>query len=341
MTRETKQSILLFFIQLMVWLLPILAPAAVCYYLDPSGTRHWAFLVQAAVLVGPMAFIYLLSFYLLVPFLYYRGHKAWYYVISLALVLFLPVKMLVNDVSMLDDVIQTAYYTWIGSLFTISGFVVMAALGFRAFLRNNQMQRQLEEERRKSTEAELTWLKNQLNPHFLFNSLNNISSLTQIDADKAQDAIGQLSDLLRYTLYESNKPLVPLAGEVEFMQNYIDLMRLRCSETTTIEVELPEQGLASHQIAPLIFTSFIENAFKHGTSNSQPSCIGIHLTTDEQQIRFVCSNTNFPKTDKDRSGSGIGLENTRRRFDLLYPGRYEWKQTLEDNIFKVEITISF
>jgi len=340
MTRETKQGILLLVTQLVIWVLPILAPAAVCYYLDPTGIRHWAFLAQAAVLVGPMAIIYLLSFYLLVPLLYYRGHRNWYYVASLALVLFLPVRMLVNDVSMLDDVQQTGYYTWIGSLFTISFFVVMAALGFRAFLRNNQMQRQLEEERRKSTEAELTWLKNQLNPHFLFNSLNNISSLTQIDADMAQDAIGQLSDLLRYTLYESNKPLVPLAGEVEFMQNYISLMRLRCSENTTIEVDLPEQGCASHQIAPLIFTSFIENAFKHGTSNNQPSTINIRLTADEKQIRFACSNTNFPKTDKDRSGSGIGLENTRRRFDLLYPGKYEWSQTIENNIFRIEIVLN-
>lgn len=90
------------------------------------------------------------------------------------------------------------------------------------------------EKKQKEVEAELAWLKNQINPHFLFNTLNNISSLTQIDADKAQDTLMQLSDLLRYAMYETNKPKVPLEGEVEFMRNYIELMKLRCNEMTRV-----------------------------------------------------------------------------------------------------------
>lgn len=340
MRSERKQNIAIFFIQIFVWMLPLLAPAAVSYLLDPNSSRHWLFLIQAMTLVGPMAIIYLLSYYLLVPYLFYRGYKTLFFVSSIALVVFLPIRMLSNDVTEMNDVAIVGYYSWAGTLLTIGIFVELAAFGVHAFIRNLKTERQLEEQQRKNAEAELTWLKNQLNPHFLFNSLNNISSLTQIDADMAQDAIGQLSDLLRYALYESNKPLVPLSGEVEFLHNYISMMRLRCSEKTQVNEELPEQLSGSHQIAPLLFTSFVENAFKHGTSNSQPSEINISLRVEEQQIRFVCSNTNLPKTDKDRSGSGIGLENTRRRFELLYPGRYQWHQTLEDNIFRIEISVN-
>ncbi|MDO4496639.1 MAG: histidine kinase, partial [Bacteroidales bacterium] len=284
MTRERKQSLIILSALLLGWILPIVAPAGVCYIVDPGGMRHWAFLTQATMLVGPMAVIFFVSFYVLVPYLFSNGHKFWYFLTSLLLILVLPALMLRNDVSMLDDVAQTGYYSWAGSLFTIGVFVEMAALGLRLYLQSEKVQQQLEEERRKSTEAELTWLKNQLNPHFLFNSLNNISSLTQIDPDMAQEAIGQLSDLLRYALYESNKPQVPLAGEVEFMHNYISMMRLRCTSYTVIIEELPEHPSQKLQIAPLLFTSFIENAFKHGTSNSQPSSIRIELKADDSHI---------------------------------------------------------
>ena len=89
----------------------------------------------------------------------------------------------------------------------------------------------------------------------------------------------------------------------------------------------------------MLFISLIENAFKHGVSSNRDSRIDITLTNDEHQLTFVCENTNFPKNDTDRSGSGIGLENTRRRLDLIYKDRYTWEQTLEDNIYKVKITI--
>ena len=201
------------------------------------------------------------------------------------------------------------------------------------------VRRQLEEEKQKHTEAELAWLKNQINPHFLFNTLNNISSLTQIDPDQAQDSIAQLSDLLRYTMYETNKPLVPIQGEVDFMRNYIDLMKLRCNERAVVNTQFTIDN-AQQEVAPLLFISLIENAFKHGLSSSRDSRIDISLTQEESTLTFTCDNTNYPKDDADRSGSGIGIENTRRRLDLLYPRRYQWEQSLSDNnIFHVRITL--
>ena len=233
---------------------------------------------------------------------------------------------------------------WIGffsgafMFFMLNCIVAAIAIGIRHFIRNRDIKQQLKDEKAKNTEAELAWLKNQINPHFLFNTLNNISSLTQIDPDAAQDAIAQLSDLLRYAMYETNKKTVPISGEVEFMRNYIALMKLRCNEKTEVKTTFEvEQDV---EIAPLLFISLIENAFKHGVSSNRHSMIDIHLEQKNNSIVFSCDNTNYPKDDADRSGSGIGLENTRRRLDLMYAGRYTWQKWLENDIYHVYIKLS-
>lgn len=341
MSQTLKQNIVLLVVQLVVWIIMMLAPACISYMIDPSSHRHWIFFGQAMTILSPMFVIYMVSFYLLVPYLYFKGYKGCYFFASLLLLVLVNYRFFFGDVSMLPKSWQDGFYSLMGTTFFIHLIVAFAAFALRNYLRTLSIQHKLEEEQRKSTEAELTWLKNQLNPHFLFNSLNNISSLTQIDPDQAQDAIAQLSDLLRYALYESNKPSVPLMGEVEFMQNYISMMKLRCSSLTTVNVDFPTTCPSSHTIAPLLFISFIENAFKHGVSNNVASEINVSLRTDEPSgIVFECSNTNLPKGDSDHSGSGIGLENTRRRLELLYPNKYEWEQKVEDNVFVIRIKIN-
>lgn len=339
MTVTQKQNIAFLIIQLSVWLLMILAPAGVAYMLDPTSHRHWIFLGQTWPLLIPMFVVYMTSFYALVPFLFFRGHKILYLVSTLALITLLNSRFFFADVSMLPAPAKDGFYVLMGTTIFIHLIVALAAFALRNYLRSHNIQIQLEEERRKSAEAELTWLKNQLNPHFLFNSLNNISSLTQIDPDQAQDAIAQLSDLLRYALYESNKPSVPLMGEVEFMQNYISMMKLRCSSLTTVSVDFPASCSSSVSIAPLLFISFIENAFKHGVSNNLASEINIFLQVKDSGLVFECRNTNLPKGDSDHSGSGIGLENTRRRLELLYPNKYEWEQKIENDQFIIRVAI--
>ena len=230
------------------------------------------------------------------------------------------------------------FFTGVFMFFMLNCIVAAIAIGIRHFIRNRGIKQQLKDEKAKNTEAELAWLKNQIHPRFLFNTLNNISSLTQIDPDAAQDAIAQLSDLLRYAMYETNKKTVPISGEVEFMRNYIALMKLRCNEKTEVKTTFDiEQDV---EIAPLLFISLIENAFKHGVSSSRNSIIDIHLEQKNNSIVFTCDNTNYPKDDADRSGSGIGLENTRRRLDLMYAGRYTWQKWLENDIYHVYIKLS-
>ena len=186
-----------------------------------------------------------------------------------------------------------------------------------------QSENEIRELEKSRTEAELKNLRNQLNPHFLFNTLNNIYSLTVLSPEKAQQAIMDLSKLLRYVLYENSPEFVPLQKEMEFVRNYVELMRLRLTDNTEIKVSLPQSKNSGTLIAPLLFISLIENAFKHGISNSQPSFIHIDISEYSDQ-RIVCTieNSYFPKNENDKSGSGIGLDNLRKRLELLYPERY-------------------
>ena len=187
--------------------------------------------------------------------------------------------------------------------------------------RREQKQKELEKE---MAAAELQNLKSQLNPHFLFNTLNNIYSLTATNQTQAQYAIHSLSKLLRYILYDNDKPDIPLTNEISFINSYVELMSLRLHERVHLSVKLPEAYECNgFSVAPLIFITLIENAFKHGVSPTDDSEINISIKI-EKSGRLVCSiiNSNFPKSDEDRSGSGIGLDNLRKRLTLIYPDRH-------------------
>ncbi|MCR5004198.1 MAG: histidine kinase [Bacteroidales bacterium] len=177
------------------------------------------------------------------------------------------------------------------------------------------------------TEAELQNLKSQINPHFLFNTLNNIYSLIQIDTDRAQKAVHDLSRTLRYVLYDSSSQTVPLKSETAFLKEYIALMKMRLPSHVELTESFPDDGdpVLNKAIAPMLFISLVENAFKHGVSNEKPSFISIDFHAEGSHIVCDIRNSNFPKTDSDRSGSGIGIENLERRLSLIYPGKYRYE----------------
>ena len=188
--------------------------------------------------------------------------------------------------------------------------------------KNEEARREAEAAR---TEAELKTLRNQINPHFLLNTLNNIYALTSFDTEKAQQAIQQLSKLLRHLLYNNELSTVPLEEEVNFLENYINLMRIRLSKSVDVSFQ---RSIANYQqpIAPMIFISLIENAFKHGISPTEHSFIHIRITADEHQICCEIENSNHPKSEKDHSGHGIGLQQVERRLDLSYKDHYVWER---------------
>jgi two-component system, LytTR family, sensor histidine kinase AlgZ len=172
-------------------------------------------------------------------------------------------------------------------------------------------------------ESELNNLKHQLNPHFLFNTLNNIYSLISINQENAQNAVHQLSNLIRYVLYDSDQPKVSLSKDLNFTANYIKLMSLRLPLHVKLETDIMKAD-ESITIAPLLFISLVENAFKHGVSPTQPSYILIRIQMNKSnELECRVENSNFPKPEEDKSGSGIGLNNLHKRLELIYPAAFE------------------
>ena len=181
---------------------------------------------------------------------------------------------------------------------------------------NEKVKKNLENEK---LVAELAFLKSQINPHFLFNSLNNIYSLAYQKSDKAPEAIIKLSEIMRYMLQESNESRVKLAREIRYLENYIELQKLRFKGQAYIDLTITGDYM-DKSIAPLILISFVENAFKHGVATDPENPIRILIAVEEKYLTFDISNKKS-LFNKDRS-SGIGLTNVRRRLDLLYSGKF-------------------
>lgn len=191
-------------------------------------------------------------------------------------------------------------------------------------------------------EADLKNLRSQLNPHFLFNTLNNIYSLIAIDSNKAQESVLRLSNLLRYVLYENDHNFVPLDKELAFTQNYIDLMRLRLSSNVKLNVAIKNEG-CDKEIASLLFITLIENAFKHGINNGADSFIDIRIYVDNNQGVLCTVENSLGETNDqfDSNGSGIGLTNLEQRLSLIYPNNHELRIERRSSSFFVLLTISF
>lgn len=326
--------------QVAIWGVLMLVPAFIGFVSTLSLSQVWTVFRANVASILPVALFYLFDACVLIPLLFHRKRRWAFWLINLVIVAFLDFWIYVIILRSGIEKIQTpAVIASAMATVTIFGLIIIAlAIGVSYVQRTAEMRLRMQEEKKKHAEAELDWLKNQLNPHFLFNTLNNISSLIYVDADVAQESIGQLSDLLRYTLYESNRPLVPVAGEIEFMANYIDLMKLRCNDLATVEAHMPVPRKPM-QVVPLLFISLIENAFKHGVNSRMPSFVRISLEAEGDDLVFTCENSLHPKPAVDRAGSGIGLENLHRRLELTYPGRYSYRQEAREGSYFVEIIL--
>lgn len=345
-----KSNMIINTAQGLIWACLFILPSAVWYFIASDIQSFGATFYLTTQLLLPAFLVYTINYCVLIPLLLFSSKRKYFYIINSAIILFLIALPVIRDGFIPDipqEVIEAfpdAKFLWIaigGVVLKIIFYAVIVAMpvGLKYVMKWNEEKHKMEEERRRNAEAELTWLKNQLNPHFLFNTLNNISSLTQIDADKAQESIGQFSELLRYALYESNVKKVKLTDETEFMKNYIDLMSLRCNEMTRVETRFDSFD-ESLTISPLLFISLIENAFKHGTSSHKESFVKIDMGLDGDDLVFSCENSIHERTSEDRSGSGIGLENMTRRLDLLYPDAYTYRQYIEDRTYIAIVRIN-
>ena len=220
-------------------------------------------------------------------------------------------------------------------------FLVFFSLGLKVLERHSRIEKMQKELEREKLNSELAFLKNQISPHFFFNTLNNIYSLISINAEDSQKAILKLSKLMRYLLYESEQGDTKLDKEIDFMNNYIDLMKLRMSSKISLSVEFPEE-FKNISIPPLLFIPFIENAFKHGISFRENSFIRILMTCEEGIIIFRCVNSlAIGGNGSAFDSSGIGLINVKKRLELLYPGMHELIIKQTESTFEVLLNIKF
>lgn len=218
-------------------------------------------------------------------------------------------------------------------------FFTFFSLGLKVLERHDKVEKKHKELEKEKLNSELALLKNQISPHFFFNTLNNIYSLIAINTQDSQEAVLKLSRLMRYLLYESEQGKTQLSNEIEFMNNYIDLMRLRMSDKISLSVVFPEQ-YEDIAVPPLLFIPFIENAFKHGITYRDKSYIKISMKLENKVILFQCSNSIGKKTGNEEDQyNGIGLENVTKRLKLLFPDKHVLKIDKTDHDFHVFLEI--
>jgi two-component system, LytTR family, sensor kinase len=224
--------------------------------------------------------------------------------------------------------------------FMITGMLISGfGLGLKFSDKLIQNEKERKESEKERLNSELAFLKNQINPHFFFNTLNNIYSLVQLNVNDGQKAILQLSRLMRYVLYETDLELKPLNQEIGFMEDYIELMKLRLSDKVALSVTFPTD-FNEVSVPPLLFLPFIENAFKHGVSYRKLSFINILMNIDEEKIHFECSNSIGGKGEELlKPISGIGLENVKKRLLLLFPGKHSLEIHSTEESFNVNLNI--
>ena len=214
-------------------------------------------------------------------------------------------------------------------------------LGIMLYFKQRRREDNLLEQQQEKLQQELEYLKYQINPHFFMNTLNNIHALVDIDPEKAKSTIIELSRLMRYVLYESSKPTVLLSKETDFLEQYIALMRLRYSDRVTVEVSMPTD-VPGVEVPPLLFISFIENAFKHGVSYEQNSFVSIKMQLQDGYLSFTCENSQLPHDKRGGTKdpySGIGLENVRKRLKLIYGNDYFFLTDDGEDTYEVTLKI--
>lgn len=338
------------------WIIVIIIPL---YLNNAFGGGNNQRLYQTYLHTFSAAIVFYVGYLWIVPQFYLRDRKLLYFLILIGVILstyFLTA--FVNETILFDPVLEKklteamqkvfeadknfhppmkifGFYYHILASILISGFAI--GLGVIDRLKQNEKkQKELEKEKLNS---ELAFLKNQISPHFFFNTLNNIYSLIEIDGSTAQESVLKLSKLMRYLLYESEYGETLISHEISFMNNYIDLMKLRLNSRVSLTIDFPAE-FHDFQIPPLLFIPFIENAFKHGISNREQSHITIRMKIDPEQISFISENSiGGGRKSDDLQHSGIGLENVRKRLGLLFPGKHDLKIEQKGKIFRAELFI--
>ena len=211
-----------------------------------------------------------------------------------------------------------------------------ANLGVKTFYQNEEEKKHLAKLKEQSLKQELEYLRYQINPHFIMNTLNNIHALVDIDPEQAKDSIVDMSRMMRYLLYESDNNCVSLNSAIIFLKKYLNLMKLRYMDTVTVNLDVPSSCSEEVALVPLVFIPFVENAFKHGVSINKPSTIDISIEHKDGRLLFHCHNT---KSHAKHEYGGVGLSNVTKRLELIYGNDYSLDIRDEDDSYDVLLNL--
>ena len=222
------------------------------------------------------------------------------------------------------------------SMFIIVIMMIGANLGVKAYFQSDEEKKHLAKLKEQSLKQELDYLRYQINPHFIMNTLNNIHALVDIDPEQAKDSIVDMSRMMRYLLYDSDKQYVTINQVINFLKKYLSLMKLRYSDNVTINLDVPEDTHEDIVVAPLVFIPFVENAFKHGVFIDKPSVIDIGIDKQDNMLCFHCHNTkNYAKHEF----GGVGLNNVTKRLELIYGDNYVLDIKDEEETYDVSLKL--
>lgn len=328
-------------IHILVWIIVIVLPNTLnIYRLEAMGlisdTEQKIIRLDLIMYVYWIA-VYYLNSQVLVPRLLLKTKYLYYVLIVLVFLvssvfadLVIRASLGINDV----PILIICYFR-----FPVLLLIIAAGIAFTVIETQRKYQEKISETDKESLKTELSFLRSQMSPHFIFNVLNNIVSLVRLKSEELEPTVMKLSGLMQYMLYHTEEEKVNLKTEVEYLNNYIDLQKQRFSRKAKIDAKfnLYDENV---MIEPLLLIPFVENAFKHGTGVINDSSVSITLETDEQNLYLTVVNKFDPsgKTEKDPS-SGIGIVNVRRRLELLYGNDYNLNIATRGDFFEMDLII--
>lgn len=343
MNNKQNNSKLELYIHILIWIVLFFLPASFSWGTGRTWTQLFTHFWLQLIL---MAVVFYLNYFLLVKWLF-SDRKVLFFITNLLLlvaVIYLKNEIFSYFQSSRPPVPRKkdGFGPPKGFRYYIDFLIYLIPVAFAIAINSGKRIQQAEKMRQEADniklESELQHLKYQLQPHFFFNALNNIYSMIDFAPEKAKQSIHSLSKLMRHLLQKSDMESISLSEEIDFLNKYIDLMALRLNDKTKVYTDFP--GKVPHlRIAPLLFISIVENAFKHGVSATQPSDISFKMEVQDGEICFTASNSNFPKNEADKSGSGIGIENLRKRLQILYPDHHEFSSCLNKGMYIAELKI--
>jgi LytS/YehU family sensor histidine kinase len=218
---------------------------------------------------------------------------------------------------------------------SIAGLAALILKGFITWIKEIKLKEELKQ---KNHETEMALIKSQLDPHFLFNTLNNIDVLILKDASEASNYLNKLSDILRFMLYETKTNEILLKKEIEYIEKYIELQKIRTANSNYVNFKV-EGNPSNITIAPMVFIPFIENAFKHSTNKKIDNAITVQLFINDKNIRFVCENKFDPNLNMVQESNGLGNNLIQKRLHLIYPEQHTLELDKQINLYSVKLTI--